>query len=301
MDYEKVFDSIETWAVLQSLQRCHIDYRYIEVLKCLYSNATMSIRLQEESTKPIQLQKGVRQGDVISPKLFTNALEDLFKLLEWDGLGININGEYITHLRFADDIVIMAESLEHLNAMLSDLSIVSQRVGLKMNMDKTKVMSNVHVAPVPVVVGNDTLEVVDHYTYLGQIVQLGRSNFEKEVARRIQLGWAAFGKLRDIFSSKIPQCLKTRVFNQCVLPVITYGSETWSLTAGLLERLRVTQRAMERAMLGVSLRDKIRNTDIRRRTRVTDIARKICKLKWQWAGHIARRTDNRWGRKVLEW
>ena len=301
VDYEKAFDSIETWAVLQSLQRCHIDYRYIEVLKCLYSNATMSIRLQEESTKPIQLQKGVRQGDVISPKLFTNALEDVFKLLEWDGLGININGEYITHLRFADDIVIMAESLEHLNAMLSDLSIVSQRVGLKMNMDKTKVMSNVHVAPVPVVVGNDTLEVVDHYTYLGQIVQLGRSNFEKEVARRIQLGWAAFGKLRDIFSSRIPQCLKTRVFNQCVLPVITYGSETWSLTAGLLEKLRVTQRAMERAMLGVSLRDKIRNTDIRRRTRVTDIARKICKLKWQWAGHIARRTDNRWGRKVLEW
>lgn len=301
MDYEKAFDSIETWAVLQSLQRCHIDYRYIEVLKCLYSKATMSIRLQDESTKPIQLQRGVRQGDVISPKLFTSALEDVFKLLDWNGFGININGEYITHLRFADDIVIMAESLEELNTMLSDLSIVSQQVGLKMNMDKTKIMYNVHVAPVPVIVGNDTLKVVDHYVYLGQIVQLGRSNFDKEVARRIQLGWAAFGKLRDIFSSKIPQCLKTQVFDQCVLPVMTYGAETWSLTVGLLEKLRVTQRAMERAMLGVSLRDRIRNTEIRQRTKVTDIARRICKLKWQWAGHIARRTDNRWGRKVLEW
>ncbi|KAI8433669.1 hypothetical protein MSG28_015667 [Choristoneura fumiferana] len=46
-------------------------------------------------------------------------------------------------------------------------------------------------------------------------------------------------------------------------------------------------------MLGVSLRDRIRNTEIRQRTE--------CKLKWQWAGHIARRTDNRWGREVLEW
>ncbi|KAI8440939.1 hypothetical protein MSG28_009236 [Choristoneura fumiferana] len=301
VDYEKAFDSIETWAVLQSLQRCHIDYRYIEVLKSLYSSATMSIRLQDESTQPIQLQRGVRQGDVISPKLFTNALEDVFKLLDWNRFGININGEYITHLRFADDIVIMAESLEGLNTMLSDLSIVSQQVGLKMNMDKTKIMSNVHVTPVPVIVGNDVLEVVDHYVYLGQVVQLGRSNFDKEVARRIQLGWAAFGKLRDVFSSNIPQCLKTRVFDQCVLPVMTYGAETWSLTVGLLERLKVTQRAMERAMLGVSLRDRIRNTEIRRRTKVTDIAGKICKLKWQWAGHIARRTDNRWGRKVLEW
>ncbi|CAH2235424.1 jg13282 [Pararge aegeria aegeria] len=58
---------------------------------------------------------------------------------------------------------------------------------------------------------------------------------------------------------------------------------------------------MERAMLGVSLRDQIRNAEIRRRTRVTDIAQRVAKLKWKWAGHIARRTDGRWGSKVLEW
>ena len=261
----------------------------------------MSVRVQEQSTGAIPLQRGVRQGDVISPKLFTSALEDAFKLLEWQGFGININGEYITHLRFADDIVVMAESLEDLGTMLEDLNRVSQQVGLKMNMDKTKVMSNVHVVPTPVSVGNSTLEVVDGYVYLGQTVQLGRSNFEKEVNRRIQLGWAAFGKLRNVFSSKIPQCLKTKVFNQCVLPVMTYGSETWSLTMGLIRKLKVTQRAMERAMLGVSLRDRLRNEEIRRRTKVTDIAQRISKLKWQWAGHIARRTDGRWGRRVLEW
>ncbi|KAI8428229.1 hypothetical protein MSG28_002452 [Choristoneura fumiferana] len=82
----------------------------------------------------------------------------------------------------------------------------------------------------------------------------------------------------------------------CPFPMPVYGSETWSLTVGLLERLRVTQRAMERAMLGVCFRDRIRNTE----TKVTDIAVKICKLKWQWAGHIARRTDSRCGRKVRE-
>ncbi|CAH2245134.1 jg2388 [Pararge aegeria aegeria] len=82
---------------------------------------------------------------------------------------------------------------------------------------------------------------------------------------------------------------------------MTYGSETWSLTMGLIRRLRVTQRAMERAMLGVSLREQIRNEEIRRRTRVTDISQRLVKLKWQWAGHIARRTDGRWGLKVLEW
>ncbi|WP_419894575.1 reverse transcriptase domain-containing protein, partial [Proteus faecis] len=64
----------------------------------------------------------------------------------------------MTHLRFADDIVVMAESLEDLSTMLESLNRVSQQVGLKMNMDKTKVMSNAHVTPSPVSVGNSILE-----------------------------------------------------------------------------------------------------------------------------------------------
>jgi hypothetical protein len=62
---------------------------------------------------------------------------------------------------------------------------------------------------------------------------------------------------------------------------MTYGTETWSLTKGLIIRLKVNQRAMDRAMLGVSLRDHITNEVIRSRTKVTDIALRIAKLKWQ--------------------
>ncbi|CAH2263211.1 jg24020 [Pararge aegeria aegeria] len=54
-------------------------------------------------------------------------------------------------------------------------------------------------------------------------------------------------------------------------------------------------------MLGVSLRDQIRNEEIRRRTSVTDINQRFRKLKWQWVGHIARTTDRLWDPKVLEW
>ncbi|CAH2217273.1 jg21882 [Pararge aegeria aegeria] len=83
--------------------------------------------------------------------------------------------------------------------------------------------------------------------------------------------------------------------------MMTYGTETWPLTMGLIRRLRVAQRAMERAMLGVSLRDQIRSEEIRRRTRVTNIAQRVAKLKWPCNGHIARRTGGRWGLKMLEW
>lgn len=147
VDYEKAFDCIEIWSVLESLQRCQVDWRYIQVMRCLYDAATMSVRVQNQQTGSISLGRGVRQGDVISPKLFTNALEDMFKTLDWKGCGININGEHISHLRFADDIVVIAESLQELQQMLDDLAESSQRIGLRMNLDKTKVIFNDHVVP----------------------------------------------------------------------------------------------------------------------------------------------------------
>lgn len=112
--------------------------------------------------------------------------------------------------------------------MLNGLADASQRVGMGMNLDKTKIMVNEHITPVPITVADTPLEVVQEYVYLGQILQLGKNNFEKELSRRIQLGWAAFGKLRQVFSSPIPQCLKTKVFNQCVVPVMTASSSSSS-------------------------------------------------------------------------
>ena len=123
--------------------------------------------------------------------------------------------------------------------MLDGLVESSVRIGLRMNLDKTKVMFHEHVTPEPIAVNGSTLEVVREYIYLGLTLQLGKNNFERETSRRIQLGWAAFGKLRRVFSSPIPQSLKTKVFNQCVLPIMTYGVETWTLTVRLVRKFKV--------------------------------------------------------------
>ena len=58
---------------------------------------------------------------------------------------------------------------------------------------------------------------------------------------------------------------------------------------------------MERRMLNITIRDKIRNTEIRKQTQVKDIMVKIKEAKWRWAGHLMRRDDNRWTRRVTEW
>ena len=79
IDFEKAFDSLEHWAVLQSLERSQVDDRYIQIIKEIYSGATLQVKLHE-LTNPIKIHRGVRQGDTISPKLFSSALEDVFRL-----------------------------------------------------------------------------------------------------------------------------------------------------------------------------------------------------------------------------
>ncbi|CAH2098256.1 unnamed protein product [Euphydryas editha] len=97
-------------------------------------------------------------------------------------------------------------------------------------------MSNVHVR----------FKVGQGYISVGQTIQLSRNNSVKQTNRRIWLGWAEFGGLHRVFTSKILQCFKTTVLKQCILSVLTYGAEI--LKMGLVHKCKVAQSAMERAM-----------------------------------------------------
>lgn len=299
VDYEKAFDTVDQHKMLQALAECRIDHRYTEVIKHVYQRAKACVRLQDDS-QDFDIARGVRQGDVISPKLFTTLLEYMFKQANFDDMGINIDGEKLNHLRFADDILIIADSMHEAKQMLQRLGEASNAVGLKINTNKTQYMTNL-VMSEAIKIDGISIEQVGSYKYLGHEISIGRDNQTREISRRIGLTWAAFGRLRNIFKSDIPMCLKRKVFDQCVLPVLTYGAETLTLTKNTTNRISIAQRKMERSMLGISLRDRIPNTTLRERSGVKDAVACIATLKWNWAGHVARLSDNRWTKRILEW
>lgn len=79
-----------------------------------------------EITEQTSVGKGIRQGDTISPKLFTSCLDDIFELLDCGDKGLNINGERFTHsstrfIRFADDIIIFTETVDEFLYMIEEL------------------------------------------------------------------------------------------------------------------------------------------------------------------------------------
>ncbi|MCJ3464053.1 hypothetical protein LNY58_26555, partial [Klebsiella pneumoniae] len=80
-----------------------------------------TIVLHKESSK-IPIRKGVRQGDTISPVLFTACLQEVFRTLDWEQVGVRVNGEYLSNLRFADDIALLSNSGDELQSMITDLN-----------------------------------------------------------------------------------------------------------------------------------------------------------------------------------
>nr|XP_049696607.1 uncharacterized protein LOC126054557 [Helicoverpa armigera] len=231
------------------------------------------------------IEKGVKQGDPLSPNLFTCTLEEVFQKLSvpWTSKGIVIGNKRLTNLRFADDIVLFASTSAELQDMLQDLSRASREVGLQMNTSKTHTMTNSTKRRVEV--DGQALHYVDEYIYLGQIVSFDNRQ-EKEIDRRIENAWKSYWSMKQHMKGDLPLSLKPKLVDMCILPVLTYGAQTWSLTECQKSKLKVCQRAMERSLLGIKRTDRIRNTVIRSRTGVADVGRKAATLKWNWAGHL---------------
>ena len=167
VDYTKAFDSLNHKYIWDTLEKQGIPTIYINIIKNIYGNSQARIRL-ETLGKEFLIERGVRQGDPLSPKLFSAVLENIFRNLNWEDFGLNIDGSNLTHLRFADDLVLFDEKPETLEKMLESLNEESKKVGLAMNYTKTKLMTN--STKIDIRVSQETLEYVDEYTYLGQLI-----------------------------------------------------------------------------------------------------------------------------------
>ncbi|KAJ8727801.1 hypothetical protein PYW08_016186 [Mythimna loreyi] len=185
-----------------------------------------------------------------------------------------------------------------LQTMLQVLSMASLKVGLAMNRSKTKVMTNSTKRRVEV----DAQEIhyVDEYIYLGQLVSF-ENRQEKEIDRRIQNAWKSYWSMKMLMKGDLPFSLKRKLIDMCILPILTYSAQTWSLTELQKFRLGVCQRAMERSMLGVKRTDRIRNDVLRSMTGIIDVGKKAARLKWDWAGHVSRMQGDRWASIAMQW
>ena len=300
IDYAKAFDTVEHVSILKALEEMKIHPKYIRLIGKIYSNSESKVKIEAEG-KTFKTKRGVRQGDPISPKLFTCVLEIVFRRLNWEQRrkGININGRRMSNLRFADDIVLFATTAQQLKEMMSELDAKSKEVGLQMNPAKTRIMTN--YKEVQVKIENTPIQYCNKYIYLGQTISL-KEKRETELQRRISLAWGKFWSLKFILlEEKISSRLRLETLQTCIIPVLLYGSQTWTNTKKQSRMIQVCQRKMERRILDIRPKDKIRNEELRRRSGLEDAAIRAKKLKWSWSGHVARMSQNRWAYATTMW
>ena len=137
------------------------------LLRNLYAGQEATVRTGHGTTDWFQIGKGVRQGYILSPFLFNFYAECIMRNtgLEEAQAGIKISGRNINNLRYADDTILMAESEEELKSLLMRVKEESEKVGLKSNIQKTKIMASGAIASWEI--DRETVETVSDFIFLG--------------------------------------------------------------------------------------------------------------------------------------
>ena len=167
VDYAKAFDCVDHNKLLKSLQEMGIPDHLTCLLRNLYAVQEATVRTGHGTTDWFQIGKGVRQGCLLSPCLFNLYTEYIMRDagLEEAQAGIKIAGRNINNLRYADDTTLIAESEEELRSLLMKVKEESEKVGLKLNIQKMKMMASGPITSLQI--DGETMETVRDFTFGG--------------------------------------------------------------------------------------------------------------------------------------
>ena len=167
-------------------------------MRTLYAGQEATVRTGHGTTDWFQIGKGVHQGFILSPCLFNLCAEYIMRNagLEETQAGIKIAGRNINHLRYADDTTLMAESEEKLKSLLMKVKEESEKVGLKLNIQKMKIMASSPITSWEI----DGKTVSDFILGGSKITADG--DCSHEIKRRLLLRRKVMTNLDSIFKSR---------------------------------------------------------------------------------------------------
>ena len=196
----------------------------------------------------------------------------------------------------------MADSEEQLQERLLKWQECLEKYGLKMSAKKTETMvcgksgeEQVNIRDMH----GEELKQVKSFKYLGSLIN-NKGGCEKEVQARVSANWIKWREVKTVLNDKrMPMILKAKIYTTMVKPVMTYCSECWGLKKKDERKLNTTEMRMLRMMLGVTLKYKLRNEEVRRRTTVTtSVVTIVERSKLRWYGYLLTKDEEEVVRQV---
>ena len=205
--------------------------------------------------------------------------------------GIKIARRNISNLRYGNDTTLMAETEEEVNSLLMKVKEESEKVGLKLNVQKTKIM-----APGPITsweIDGETVETVSDFIFLGSKITAD-GDCSHEIKRPFLLGKKVMTNLDSIFKSRdstLPT--KVRLVKAVVFPVVMYGCESWTVKKAECRRIDAFELWYWRRLLRVPWTARSSNQSILKEISPgIPLEGMMLKLKLQYFGHLMRRVDS---------
>lgn len=251
VDFKQAFDTVWRPGLWQKLLQHNINGKMFNVIRSLYSDIKSKVMTDDGSSAYFPCMNGVRQGENLSPILFSIYLNDLYAFLlskHVNGISINVDTPEIVHylkvliLLYADDTVLFGSSAEDLQHSLSVFEEYCKHWHLTVNVQKTKVLifSNCKRKIYDFQFDGQSLDMVDEYKYLG--IYLSKSGSFKVAKQHIaeQANKALFALLKKSKTLGLPFDIQIDLFNKTIKPVLLYGAELWGYgNCDILERVHL--------------------------------------------------------------
>ena len=237
VDYSKCFDTVNKHALFNVLEKNGITGSILESIKSIYEDVFACIKNHDEFSDFFECPIGLKQGCILSPRLFTIFISEVSRVINSkcsSGFQFLANLAIIHHLFWADDIILVSDTPQGLQQKLNILEEQSTRLGVKVNLDKTKIIvfrKGGFLAKFEKwFYGGHPVEVVNRYVYLG---------FEFTTKMSLTSSLSSFiikakNALNALFRSlNTIECHENKIFfklfDSKVLPILSYSSEFWGV------------------------------------------------------------------------
>ena len=298
IDFKKAFDSLNHETMFKILSAYGVPARMLNAIKLCYQNLSAKVVSPDGDTDIFKIHAGVMQGDTLAPFLFVTVLDFALRRAikgKEEELGLTIKkrqssrvgASKLCDLDFADDIVLMSDTVQQAQQLLLNVEKECKGVGLMLNSGKTKSMFiNLEYEQLTNEKGDTILQALTEkgeqdFLYLGSWCDKYR-----DISTRKALAWRSLNKLDKNWKSNLDEYLKVMLFRATTETILLYGSQTWALTSAEERELNGTYTRMLRKIKNIDWQAKLTNKQLYGKLKpITDTIRE---RRLRLAGHVHR-------------
>ena len=250
LDATKAFDMVKHDKLFQSLLEMNVCPLFARLILKMYEMSEAYVRWNKSKSSSFKVERGVKQGAVLSPLLFSIYLNSLLELLNRSGYGCYMGGRSCNVFAYADDIVVLSPSVFGLKTLIKLISTFSKDFDIQFNIDKCFLIaySDSQVDP-NIFMNNIKIKLVSEVKHLGFYLNNSRfiydfENIIKDISIKTNILLSKFNMLDNSSLAFL--------FNSNCLSL--YGCEVWDLNSPLIKNLDLTWRKCVKRILRIPLR-----------------------------------------------